>query len=132
MRIQVERMQHPVGQGGMHSTKVALDGGTPFWAIYDCGAHPKAQLLGEIDRIAAAIESKRLDLLTLSHLDSDHVNGVSELLAQLDVDTVVLPYLEPWERLVLAAEACSRGELTNSYLEMIRFPARWLAERGAR
>lgn len=40
-------------------------------------------------------------MLVLSHFDMDHVNGVTELLNAFQVDTLVIPYLYPIERLGL-------------------------------
>jgi hypothetical protein len=44
----------------------------------------------------------RIDLLTLSHFDNDHITGVTALLAKFKVDTLMLPYVPLWERLLIA------------------------------
>jgi len=49
------------------------------------------------------IPPTRLDLLFISHVHADHLNGIPQLLNAkngLDVDTVVLPYFDMIERLI--------------------------------
>ncbi|WP_419145198.1 MBL fold metallo-hydrolase [Myxococcus stipitatus] len=129
--ISVVRQQHPVGQGGFHSARIEA-GGTGYNYIYDCGSNQKSALERELRRIHQRDEglTTALDALFLSHLDEDHVSGVDSLLAKVDVRTVVLPYLHPFERLALVAEACEREELTPDRLGMIVRPEEWFRERG--
>jgi hypothetical protein len=104
--------------------------------VYDCGAlghECRRALLREIEGFAAQIsDGEQLDLLVLSHLDSDHCNGVEELLARCGADTVMLPYLTDEERVLEMASTASKGSLTGSAIEMLTDPTRWLRDRGVR
>ncbi|WP_294103837.1 hypothetical protein [Sphingomonas sp.] len=57
----------------------------------------------EIDkyhRVARLYGVEKLDLLFLSHVHADHVNGVERLLGLQEVDTIVLPLLNVKDRLI--------------------------------
>ena len=63
-----------------------------------------------------------INLLVLSHLHADHVSGLDALLAKTVVDTVMLPYLSPEERLVVALEETNpSGALRNFWADPISF-----------
>jgi len=70
--------------------------------VYDCGTHSAAPALD--NALARHRQSSRgiLDLLTLSHFDKDHVNGVTRLIAQERVRTLLLPYLSLAQRIAIA------------------------------
>ena len=88
MTLQVRMNQHPVGQGGFFTGSLDV-GATPFRWAYDCGSNQLDPLVQEIASVAAQGD---LDVLFLSHLDSDHVSGIDVLLSQCRVGEVVLPY----------------------------------------
>jgi len=128
--IEVHRIQHAVGQGGFHSCMIRF-AGSRFRYVYDCGSTNPAARDRELDAFDASFQDDEpLDLLLLSHLDDDHVNGVDRLLARRDARVVVIPYLQPWERLALIMEACERGTLTESHFDLIESPVRWFLRRG--
>lgn len=82
-------IQHPVGQGGLMSGLLELPDRTIHW-VYDCGSNQAEPR----DREIAIVEGHgNLDVLFLSHLDSDHVNGIDRLLMSVKVQEVVLPDL---------------------------------------
>lgn len=124
----LSREQHAVGQGGFHSARLTgptgavwidQDGGlssngdptTISW-IYDCGSEKKSAVEAEVDTYLNTAKSW-LDLLFISHLDADHVNGVERLFSgdpALDVGTIALPYLEDGARAyALAQDVATRG-----------------------
>lgn len=78
-----------VGQG---SSTAILSGGRA--ALVDCGGN-KLQNAGDT---AAdwfqALGVSRLDLLVLTHFDTDHFNGVEELFARMEIGAVFIPLLE--------------------------------------
>lgn len=128
--VEVHRVQRPVGQGGFHTCSVNVDR-RRFNYVYDCGSVQKRALQRETDAYSEEIGVGRpIDLLSLSHLDDDHVNGIERLLASHDAHAVLLPYLHPWDRLLLVAEACARGHLTESYFALLADPTRWFTDRG--
>lgn len=118
--------QHPVGQGGMMSGLLTIPGGRLHW-VYDCGSNQKDALAREIANIVAVGD---VDCLFLSHLDSDHVNGIDQLLASVSVQEVVLPYLNNVDRFLLAARDAKNGTLTGTTLAMLADIPAWFGERG--
>ncbi|WBO21731.1 MBL fold metallo-hydrolase [Sphingomonas abietis] len=124
--MEVVMVQHPVGQGGMTSGELRYNGQTLRW-VYDCGSNQTGELTREVVRVAAGGE---IDLLFLSHLDSDHVRGVDQLLLATKVRQVVLPYLDETAVLVAIARDAARGTLTGTFLEATTDPAAWFGSRG--
>lgn len=79
-----------VGQG----QSVALASGGRF-ALVDCGSANSWYSAGGIaGDYLATMGCRELDYLLLTHYDADHVNGLEELLARVDVDTLLLPDTE--------------------------------------
>jgi len=94
MHIESSFKFHPVGFGLFTSGKIGN-----FRFVYDCGS--------SITRVAEDCvnrefkEHDHLNLLAISHFHKDHISGLNQLLTLVDkVDTIVLPYLTPRERLV--------------------------------
>lgn len=124
--MDVTMTQHPVGQGGLMSGLLECHGGSLRWA-YDCGSNQTEALNREIAIFAAQGD---LQLLFLSHLDSDHVNGIDSLLAKVRVEEVVLPYLREIDRIVAVAHDAAMGTLTGGFLTFLDDIEGWLRERG--
>jgi len=94
MHIESTFKFHPVGFGLFTSGKIGN-----FRFVYDCGS--------TITRVAEDCvnrefkEHDHLNLLAISHFHKDHISGLNQLLTLVDkVDTIVLPYLTPKERLI--------------------------------
>ncbi len=81
------RTFHPIGQGAFY-TEVFESG---FVAIYDCGGSNKKIIEDEIK--ATFDEKQKIDVVFISHLHNDHINGLEFLLHHCDVKKVVLPLL---------------------------------------
>jgi len=124
--MQVKMIQHAVGQGGLFSGELNAGQGLLRW-IYDCGSNQRDALLREIKTVA---ESGEIDLLFLSHLDSDHICGVDQLLAQVEVREVVLPYLNERTLLATIARDASRSSLNGTMVEAASDLAGWFGSRG--
>lgn len=124
--MQVNMVQHAVGQGGLHCGELTL-GQKPLRWVYDCGSNQADPLKREIGSIAGGGE---IDLLFLSHLDSDHVNGVDLLLSQVKVHEVVLPYLNEETLAATIARDAARGTLTGVLVEAVSDLASWFGSRG--
>jgi hypothetical protein len=118
--------QHPVGQGGMMSGLLEIPGGRFHW-VYDCGSNQMDSLNREIAAVAARGD---VDCLFVSHLDSDHVNGIDRLLATSRVKEVVLPYLNDLDRLIAVAHNATQGGLTGEFLTFLGDIPGWFGERG--
>ena len=118
--------QQPVGQGGLMSGLLEIPGGRFHW-VYDCGSNQTDALKREI---AVAAARGPVDFLFLSHLDSDHVNGIDRLLSATRVKEVVLPYLNDLDRLVAAAHDSATGSLSGTFLTFLGGIEAWFGERG--
>lgn len=118
--------QHPVGQGGMMSGLLEIPGGRFHW-VYDCGSNQKEALTREIAKVA---DKGEIDCLFLSHLDSDHVNGIDQLLGNVRVREVVLPYLNNVDRFLLAARDAASGALSGTSVAMLADIPGWFGARG--
>ena len=89
---------NPVGEGLFFNLDVYTEKGRIFSTVYDCGSTwPKHSLEKAIKNYTHG--RRLIDLLTLSHLHQDHVNGTVQLMQKLKVGTVMLPYISPNERL---------------------------------
>ena len=76
-----------VGQG---ASTLLCDGGA--FALVDCGSSNSWYNAGDIaaNRLRS-MGCDRLDTLVLTHYDTDHVNGVEELMTLLPVETLLVP-----------------------------------------
>jgi len=100
---------HAVGQGLFYSGRLTTQEGI-YNFVYDCGSHHYRRyhkaLNQEIQQYLEGLENGGIDLLILSHLHEDHVSGLGILLERESVrsciDTVILPYFSPLERIVIA------------------------------
>lgn len=124
--MSVRIIQHPVGQGGFLSGRIKLSNAQFGWA-YDCGSNQPDPLLREIDR---ASNDGPLDLLFISHLHSDHVNGIDKLLAKVQVKEVVLPHLNQRELVLLFAADMARGSPSATFSNFLSDIGAWFANRG--
>jgi hypothetical protein len=139
-KIYFAQIQHPVGQGGFHTgwlfdpdfpmhLGLPVVGHISFAWAYDCGSDQRSVLTTQIQKVRGA----RLNVLFLSHLDSDHVVGVDELLlAASSVDEVVLPYLGDDGWALHLAAAAADGALSGSFVDLAADPAGWFGARGVR
>ncbi len=146
-RIRAQRVQFPVGHGGFHATFVAIycnssarclprRAPTLLTVVYDCGTQTSQSLLKQrihqfwqmrdAFRARYRIRHER-DLIVLSHIDADHVSGVSSLLGYYSRNglepLVVLPFLPALDALTKIADAHNRGnDLYNTVLGLATDP----------
>ena len=126
---------HKVGQGLFYSgilNKKGRGSDSMFSFVYDCGSlSPRMFLNREIDdykELLAKVDGHRtIDLLVVSHLHDDHVNGLDILLEDVKVDTVVMPYVS--ESLSLIARLESRNE-DNFLGAFYADPIGWFSGKG--
>lgn len=101
------RTVHAIGQGAFHSEIFHSGNHCVFCCVYDCGTSSPDPDLGErLDRCLRCIPISNkqdlftenpkhpIDILFISHLDSDHVNGISSLKNTHAISRVVLPLLD--------------------------------------
>jgi hypothetical protein len=72
--------------------------------VYDCGSLSSDKLItsglsGLKKRFG---RGNVIDLVALSHFDADHITGICRLLKKFRVETLLLPYVVPWKRLLIA------------------------------
>jgi beta-lactamase superfamily II metal-dependent hydrolase len=118
----------PVGQGLFTTGSLRKKGEVAprFLWVYDCGTSSSPKLIDRginvLDRWAGT--RKRIDLLTLSHFDHDHISGVCQLLKRFKIGTLMLPYMPLVQRLVVAFEEGS-GDMddpeTDFYLNPVAY-----------
>ena len=130
---------HPVGQGLFYSGLIqkTTDGNfRQFSFVYDCGTSSSCRrsFRREVDDFKGLLPSwkkrkKRLDLLIVSHLHDDHVNGLYYLFRDLEVDTVIMPFMEQALRLLAWTESPGKEPFIRDFYAD---PAGWFSERGVR
>lgn len=92
----VKRIFHPIGQGAFYSER--HDG---FNMVYDCGGLPKTKLSEKLVKQSFR-KSDSIDILFISHFDSDHINQIATLKNHCSkIKVVVLPLLEEFEQKML-------------------------------
>lgn len=149
------RIQLPVGQGGFHMAGLhrfdRLRGDheiDPYkfetlW-VYDCGSIPRRHVDACIADFLVQRTSKLIDFLFLSHLDLDHMCGVTTLLDKkvrgklagtgATARTIILPYLDDTERTIALSRAVSLhgADSINGFIgEAILDPVQAFLRRGA-
>ncbi len=90
----MERIFYPIGQGAFYAERFTEEeDGINFNMVYDCGAgiHLNGTTTGH-NVVRNAFSSKdEIDILFVSHLDTDHVNEIPTLLTSCKVKKVILP-----------------------------------------
>lgn len=132
--MEVTRTQYPVGQGCFHAGCVSWmreDSRSPddFHYVYDCGSSDGSTTLQDAV-VEWQSQTPRLDALFVSHLDTDHVNGIDRLLASVTVDTVYIPYVDAATHVLDIVEADFEGALSASVIEARLAPGPWFGRRG--
>ena len=108
-----KRRQHPVGQGFFHSADIYVNGMPSVSYVYDCGSmerYASQRKLQISQYLCSHSAPSKLDILFISHVHSDHISGVEQLLSHedgLQVDTIVLPLLNQTDRLIAFARSAS-------------------------
>lgn len=114
------RKQHAVGQGFFHSADLRDKDGLRLRYVYDCGAMTKyagsrSERIG--DHLRSVGARSMLDILFISHVHADHLNGLPQLLhatTGVEVDTIVLPYFDVIERLIGYARDATEDPATTT------------------
>jgi|GEM_PF-4382335 len=129
--INAEWRFNGVGQGLFYTGIIVKKGSdnklSKFITVYDCGTLNKGDILSnEIDVFVKSLpdSQKKIDLLTISHFDKDHINGLPKLLKKFKtVDTVVIPYLSTYQKAVYIStiDSSSPPEIFELYRDPIEF-----------
>jgi hypothetical protein len=94
-----------VGQGLFSSGCIKMKAAPNFHWVYDCGTNSSPTLIqNSVYKYNQQENNTDIDLLVLSHFDSDHISGVKELLKNgRKIKYWVVPYYPLWQRLVIAS-----------------------------
>lgn len=119
----------PVGQGLFMSGRLHGAAGGNFSWVYDCGSSSASIVR---DKAVASFRNENgrrfINLVTLSHFDEDHINGIVELMRGTRIGALLLPYLPVWQRLLIAI---SEGiEAADPLFSFFVDPAAYLTQRG--
>ena len=121
--LKVTRKVLPVGQGmstlESFQCYCAEDGGKSksIKVMFDCGGNAISKVIGQNKE-----ELKTIDFLFLSHLDSDHINGL-RILKACNVRTIVMPFYNDKQNFLLGL--CSNADDRKFF----RNSDAWLKER---
>ena len=132
IKAQGEFICHPVGEGLFYTGEIEFwNRNTSFIFIYDCGSMSNSALEKPLEYFVYKVKRKggEIDMLILSHLHQDHVSGVEFLCRSVKVKEVMLPYLTPIERLILALKYFNKYK-ASWYYEFLSDPVKFLLERG--
>lgn len=94
--ISVHKIFYAIGQGGFFSEVLEYEK-QRIVIVYDCGSVESG------NRIKEEIKNfpyKTIDFLVISHLDRDHYNEISELKKNRTVKHIILPKINPIDRLL--------------------------------
>ena len=92
----VKRTFHAVGQGAFFTEEFYNNNGLNCCVMYDCGSNTKGQPQKAVDYFM--INHVHVDVLFISHFDSDHINGIKSLIKAHAIDEntyVVIPFKYP-------------------------------------
>ncbi len=101
------------------------------YLVYDCGSYQLNILEDHINNLRKynIVDGNKIDVLVISHLHYDHVNGLDILLNTFNIGYVVLPYIKPIERLIIGLEKIN---LPEWYYDFLSDPVRYLIEKGVK
>lgn len=105
-----------------------------FTFVYNCGSESAKDFLKrEMDDYKLLLSNikgkKHLNLLVISHLHDDHINGLKSLLQDFDIDNVVMPYVNDGLKLLASLESSGTDEFLQSFYAD---PVAWFISRGVR
>ncbi len=130
----IKRIQHAVGHGGFHTGRIGINDNvqTPIiHYVYDCGSEQKDALTFALAK--HRLESKgHTDFLFVSHIHSDHINGIEQLQGLAPASTVVAPYLDDLDLIILALSEIERSSWSSSMREYVTNPVEWWRRRQAK
>jgi len=96
--------------------------------VYDCGSTSVSIIEKSIESYSRNAHNlkrkKKIDILAISHFHRDHISGLDKLVSVSSIKTVVIPYFQPIERLLISLQADLQAE--DWYLSYLVDPVQWL------
>ena len=95
--MELTRVIHPIGQGGFYTETFMDDNNVElFNMVYDCGSETnKSRFIEPYLKQYISGSNKSIDVVFISHLHDDHINGLDYLLRTTTVKNLFLPQLTP-------------------------------------
>lgn len=95
IKFNMERIFYPIGQGAFYAEKFKNEDGGVFNVVYDCGVGTNDNNPRGIQTVSNAFQqNETIDILFISHLDSDHVNMIPTLIKGRNIKNVILPLVK--------------------------------------
>ena len=119
MKIKMQRTFYPVGQGGFYSESFKAENNN-FNVVYDCGS-----LSRDVDKVISNSFDKNedIDILFISHFDSDHVNKINILKNSVGkIKTVIMPLLSEEDKNFLLLVYKWLGSKYKNSLDILNNP----------
>ncbi len=91
----INRVFHPIGQGAFYS-----ENHIGFNIVYDCGSSGKNRIAENVVK-QSFLPNATIDILFISHFDSDHVNRIPVLTNNFKIKNVILPLLHPEDKVLV-------------------------------
>lgn len=123
-RIYLFRTIHPVGQGGFYTERfkeISSFKKKSYNVVYDCGSDTGKAGNGisryvqrEIDSVFS--RNEKIDIVFISHLDNDHINGLEYLIREHDVRNICIPLLNSNEKLLALVKCAVEGLRETSFV----------------
>ena len=92
----------PVGQGAFYLERFEIDG-ERINVVYDCGSLTNVKIVEKEIR-ANFWKGEEIEIVFISHIDEDHINGLEYLLKYCNVKNIVFPYTKRKDRIVLTID----------------------------
>lgn len=132
----------PVGQGLFSSGRLDVsfndqnNSEKSFHWVYDCGTISNQEFLKtSIEEYKKSFRSSsnadsnikpKIDLVVISHFDKDHISGLVKLLNTFSIQTLLLPYMQLWQRLIIAFDEDIDSE--NEIFQFFINPAQYISD----
>ena len=123
----MQRVFMPVGQGAFYIEKFNDD----FTVVYDCGSYKNTSIVEENIK-NSILDTKKIDLLVISHYHEDHINGLEYLFKNFDVKRMLMPYLNLTEKIESFIDADIQNNSNDFYKDFCIDPNEALSRKFGR
>jgi glyoxylase-like metal-dependent hydrolase (beta-lactamase superfamily II) len=97
---------HPIGQGCFYTGEIHNDKNWLFNFVYDCGTNSEQSYIRDtVASLLVKAEDHEINVCTISNFHSDHISGIPQLLRGTRCDRLIIPYYDPFQRLLVYLES---------------------------